>query len=284
MSDEKFKFGMGDDQLAQADTVFADGLLSGQSALISGGGSGIGKATAWLFARLGAQVIISGRDEQKLASACEGITQAGYAASYKLFDIRDPEAVAANMDALFANGGIDILINNAGGQFSQAAIDFTPNGWKSVIDNNLNGTWFMMQAAAQRWRDAGQVGNIINIVTVIDKGMPDLAHTCAARAGVIYASKTVSVEWAPHNIRVNCVAPGVIDSEGMKVYPDEARAQFHMSNPMKRPGSVWDIAQACAYLASDASNFTTGEVMTLDGGGRQWGELWTFQKPEYFQS
>ena len=146
----------------------------------------------------------------------------------------------------------------------------------------INGTWFMMQAAAQRWRDAKKPGNIINIVTVIDRGMPDIAHTCAARAGVIYASKTVAVEWAQYGIRGNCIAPGIIASEGMKVYPQEAVNEFPRSNPMQRFGSAWDIAQACAYLGSDASQFMTGEVMTLDGGGRLWGELWPYSKPEYF--
>lgn len=279
---QEFNFGMTDDQLWQEKSVFAPDLLKGQRALVSGGGSGIGKAIAWLFARLGASVIITGRDEEKLSIACTVMRSKGLSASYHAFDIRNADAVAKHFDEVFAEGGLDILVNNAGGQFPQKSIDFTPNGWKTVIDNNLNGTWFMMQAAAQRWRDEGRAGNIINIVTVIDQGMPDLAHTCAARAGVIYASKTVSVEWAEHNIRINCIAPGVIDSEGMKVYPQQAREQFYLSNPMKRPGSIWDIAQACAYLGSDASNFMTGEVLTIDGGGRHWGELWTHEKPEYF--
>lgn len=285
MSSERnqFHFGMTDDQLWQEKTVYAPDLLTGQRALVSGGGSGIGKAIAWLLARLGASVIITGRDKEKLAVACASMQSKGLQVSYRVFDIRDADRVAQQFDKIFAQGPLDILVNNAGGQFPQKSIDFSPNGWKTVIDNNLNGTWFMMQAAAQRWRDAGVAGNIINIVTVIDQGMPDLAHTCAARAGVIYACKTVSVEWAEHNIRVNCIAPGVIDSEGMQVYSDAAREQFYLSNPMKRPGSIWDIAQACGYLASEASNFITGEVLTIDGGGRNWGELWTYEKPDYFK-
>ncbi|MGI9275684.1 MAG: SDR family oxidoreductase [Endozoicomonas sp.] len=285
MSNIPDSFGMTDQELSEQSTVFSAEAFKGKRVFISGGGSGIGKATAWLWARLGARVIICGRNLEKLKAAAEPMLELGLDVSVKTLNIREPEVVQSTIDEVFTEfGGLDVLINNAGGQFPQPAIDFSPNGWKAVIDNNLNGTWYMMQAAAQRWRDTGQPGNIINIVTVIDKGMPDIAHTCAARAGVIYASKTVAVEWAQYGIRINCIAPGIISSEGMNAYPKEAVKAFPMSNPMKRFGTAWDIAEACAYLGSDASNFMTGEVMTLDGGGRYWGELWTYQKPEYFKS
>ncbi|WP_419833252.1 SDR family oxidoreductase [Endozoicomonas atrinae] len=280
---DKDTFGLSDRQLAELDTVFSRDSFSGKRVLISGGGSGIGKAAAWLLARLGAKVLICGRNLEKLQAAIEPMKEMGLDVRCKTLDIRDPDRVQVFFDEIMnEQGGLDVLINNAGGQFPQPAIDFSPNGWRAVIDNNLNGTWFMMQAAAQRWRDAKKPGNIINIVTVIDRGMPDIAHTCAARAGVIYASKTVAVEWAQYGIRVNCIAPGIIASEGMKVYPQEAVNEFPRSNPMQCFGSAWDIAQACAYLGSDASQFMTGEVMTLDGGGRLWGELWPYSKPEYF--
>ncbi len=283
MALDKDTFGLPDRQLAELDTVFSRDSFSGKRVLISGGGSGIGKAAAWLLARLGAKVLICGRNLEKLQATIEPMKEMGLDVRCKSLDIRDPDRVQVFFDDVMnEQGGLDVLINNAGGQFPQPAIDFSPNGWRAVIDNNLNGTWFMMQAAAQRWRDAKKPGNIINIVTVIDRGMPDIAHTCAARAGVIYASKTVAVEWAQYGIRVNCIAPGIIASEGMKVYPQEAVNEFPRSNPMQRFGSAWDIAQACAYLGSDASQFMTGEVMTLDGGGRLWGELWPYSKPEYF--
>ncbi len=181
-------------------------------------------------------------------------------------------------------GQVDVVVNNAGGQFPQAAIDFSANGWRAVIDTNLNGTWFMMQEAARKWRQAGRGGAIVNVVTVIGRGMPGIAHTCAARAGVIYASKTVAVEWAPLSIRVNCVAPGIIASEGMNVYPEAVRRGFAGSNLMKRFGEVEDVANAVAYLAGETGRFITGEVLTLDGGNHLWGDQWAIARPDYFQA
>ncbi|TDG12427.1 SDR family oxidoreductase [Seongchinamella unica] len=278
----EFRFGMSDSELAEARTIYASDLLRDKRALISGGGSGIGYAIAWLYARLGATVILCGRSEDKLRLAVDALTARGLAARYQLLDIREPGQIAGVMDGIFAEGGLDILVNNAGGQYPQLAIDFSENGWKSVINNNLNGTWFMMQAAAKRWRDSGSTGNIINMVVVVNDSMHGVAHTCAARSAVITLSEKTSVEWAPWQIRVNCIAPGVTDSAGMKVYSEEARKAFHLANPMQRAASIWDIAQASAYLGSDAASFITGEVLHLDGGSRHWGELWTCPKPGYF--
>ena len=198
--------------------------------------------------------------------------------------IRDPEAV----DTLFAKawevfGRVDILVNNAGGQFPQAAIDFSTKGWNAVIDTNLNGPWYMMQAAARRWRDHNIEGAIVNVVAVVERGMPGVAHTCAARAGIIHLSKTLAIEWAPLNIRVNCVAPGIIATEGMRVYPPEVVAAMPGSNPMKKFGEVEDIANAICYLAGEGGRFMTGEVVTIDGGFQVWGSQWTIPEPEYFK-
>lgn len=285
MSEQEFQFGMTDQELHSAATIYSPELLKGKRLLISGGGSGLGKATAWLAGRLGAKIVLCGRTKEKLKDAAGPMREAGIDVSVYSLNIRDPDAVQTLFGEVWdQQGPIDILVNSAGGQFPQPAIDFSPNGWKAVVDTNLNGTWFMMQAAAQKWRDAGMPGNIINMVVVIDRGIWGMAHTCAARAGVIYASKSVAVEWAPLNIRVNCIAPGTIATEGMRVYPDEARAKFIDSNPMRRFASAWDIAESCIYLASDATDFMTGEVVTLDGGGKLWGDLWPLGKPDYFHS
>ena len=152
-----------------------------------------------------------------------------------------------------------------------------------MVDTNLNGTWWMMQEAAKKWRDTGQEGNIINIAAYVERGMPQSAHSCAARAGVIYLSKTVSTEWAEHNIRVNCIAPGAIETEGVTQYPPEALQEFHRANPMKRFGDVWDVAETTIYLVAPSSKFVTGEVITVDGGMAQHGWVWPMGKPEYFK-
>jgi NAD(P)-dependent dehydrogenase (short-subunit alcohol dehydrogenase family) len=197
--------------------------------------------------------------------------------------IREPDAVETLLDDVFTRcGRLDLLVNNAGGQFPQDAIDFSRKGWLAVVDLNLNGTWWMMQEAARRWRDRGQAGNIVNIVANVERGMPQAAHTCAARAGVIYLSKTLATEWAPFNIRVNCIAPGTIETEGFAVYPQHALERFHEANPMKRLGDAWDVAEAAAYLGSDAAGFVTGETLTIDGGMAQWGVVWPGGMPAYF--
>jgi len=277
------KPGLTDDELAIHPTVFAADALTDLVMVVSGGAGGIGRAIAWLFARLGAHVAVVGRDKSKLDALVNQLTSRKLKASAHAADIRDADAVSALFDAIWtSHGRVDCLINSAGGQFPQAAIDFSIKGWNAVIDTNLNGTWYMMQAAAQRWRDRKHPGSIVNIVVVTTHGLYGIAHTIAARSGVIGLSRSVAVEWAPLNIRVNCVAPGAIETEGWNVYTPQARAAYPRSNPMMRAGSPWDIAQACVYLAGPSAGFITGETLTVDGGGQLWGETWTTEKPGYF--
>ena len=278
-------YGRTDEELASLPVGLADGLFAGKTAIISGAGSGIGRATAHWIARLGGKLVLCGRRVEKLESTARSLARYGTEVLVQPLSIRDPSAVAAMFDAAWSHfGHVDVLVNNAGGQFPQAAIDFSAKGWNAVIDTNLNGTWYMMQAAAQRWRTAGAPGSIVNVTAVVTRGMPGVAHTCAARAGVIYASKTVAVEWAPLAIRVNCVAPGVTSTEGMNVYSEEARRAFPQTNPLKRLGRVEEVANAICYLASPAASFITGEVLTIDGGGQLWGDQWTIPRPDYFNS
>jgi len=278
-------WGMSVEELASRPTVFADDLLKGQVFLVSGGGSGMGKAMTFLLSRLGAQVVICGRREHKLQETVAQVDKLlGKTVHAHAMTIRDPDAVAAMMADTFERfGRLDTLVNNGGGQFPQDAIDFSVKGWNAVIDTNLNGSWYMMQAAARQWRDHKQQGHIVNIVANVWKGMPQVAHTCAARAGVIYLSKTLSTEWAPLGIRVNCVSPGSIETEGFDVYPPGAAERFKDSNPMRRTGDVFDIAQAVIYLAAPSGNFITGEVIVVDGGNQQWGTVWPGGKPDYFK-
>ncbi|WGR92428.1 SDR family oxidoreductase [Bradyrhizobium sp. ISRA443] len=281
---ESERLGLSDDELAIHPTVFASDALAGQVAVVSGGAGGIGRAIAWLFSRLGADVIVVGRNSDKLNALVDALRRRGLTASAHVADIKDPDAVNKMFEAIWAaHGRVDILVNSAGGQFPQAAIDFSVKGWNAVINTNLNGTWYMMQAAAQLWRDRKHLGSIVNIVVVTTHGLYGIAHTIAARSGVIGLSRALAVEWAPLNIRVNCIAPGAIETEGWNVYTAEARAAYPRSNPMMRPGSPWDIAEASVYLAGPSGKFITGETLTVDGGGQHWGETWTTGKPDYFK-
>jgi NAD(P)-dependent dehydrogenase (short-subunit alcohol dehydrogenase family) len=282
---EPRQWGFTDEQLATRPTVFRDDLLAGQVFLVSGGGSGIGRGMAYLLVRLGADVMICGRRAEKLEETAAGIRKhLGRDVGTHAMTIREPDQVEALIDATFARfGRLDTLVNNGGGQFPQAAIDFTPKGWLAVIDTNLNGTWYMMQAAARQWRERGQGGHIVNIVATVWRGMPQVAHTCAARAGVIYLSKTVATEWAPLGVRVNCVAPGAIATDGLNVYPDGVPERFASTNPLKRLGDVYDVAEAVVYVSASSGKFVTGEVVVVDGGHSAWGDTeWPGGKPEYF--
>ena len=264
------KYSITDEELAKLPTVFAPGIFKDQVVLISGGGTGIGKATAALMARLGANLAICGRDAERLEKAGEFLRTLGGKVTVHPMTIRDPEQVSALMDDVWKqHGRLDILVNNAGGQFAQPALEIKPKGWNAVVDTNLNGTFYMMQQAARRWVDKGVPGNIINVVAVVWRGLPQVSHTCAARAGQIYLSKTVAVEWAPYKIRVNCVAPGTIATElaaKAVLTSDEAKARIMSRTPMKRLGEPGEIASVVAFLLSDAASYVTGETVLADGG------------------
>lgn len=270
--------------LAARPTVFRDDLLAGQVFLVTGGGTGMGRVTTFLLARLGAQVVICGRRENVLQETRDEVAgTAGGKVHAIPMSIREPEAVDRLMDEIFSKfGRLDSLVNNAGGQFFQDAIDYSHKGWQTVIDLNLNGTWYMMQAAARRWRERNMPGSIVSIVAVVSRGLPQIAHTCAARAGVIGLTRSLAVEWAPLDIRVNCIAPGSISTEGLAVYPPEASARFRDANPLRRLGDPWDIAEGVVYLSASSGNFITGELLIIDGGFQMWGNPWPGGVPDHF--
>jgi len=276
-------FALKDETLATLPSSLATNLLAGRIVIVSGGGSGIGRAAAWLAARLGAQVIIAGRTPKKLERVSAALAARGLKCEAVPTDIRNQAAV----DALFTtvrdrHGRIDLLVNSAGGQFPQAAIDCSEKGWRAVIDTNLTGTFNMMQRAARHWRDTASPGSIVTIV-VSPRGLHQVAHTCAARAGVVAFSEAVAVEWAPLGIRVNCIAPGAIVSEGWAVYAAEVRARYPQTSPMRRAGTPWEVAEAALFVGGPGAAFVTGQTLQVNGGGNLWGEVWTAGKPAYFK-
>lgn len=285
-------FGVPDEALLDLPTVYREDLFRDRTVLVSGGGSGIGKAIACLFGRLGARLVICGRDEEKLMTTARLLERIDAPCQVVPTNIRQPEAVDALFEAIEAAGcGLDLVVNNAGGQYPQPSIDLSDKGWRAVIDTNLNGTFTMMQRAARFWRRAGpppaearRAGgrSIVTIIAPYRRGMYQLAHTVASRAAVAHLTRNLAVEWAPEEIRLNCVLPGPIDTEGLRVYPPEAVAAIARGNPMKRFGDVQDVSEACVYLASAAGKFITGETIVVDGGHQLWGELWMAERPPYF--
>ncbi len=277
-------YGLTDEELLAYEPAFRSDLLKDQVALVSGGGTGIGKAIALMFGRLGAKVVICSRNIENLSTTQDLLEQADIECDVHTMTIRDPEQVDALMNDIWDKyGRMDILVNNAGGQFPQESIDFAAKGWNAVIDTNLSGPFYMMQAAARMWKKHGQPGSIVNIIADFWRGMPQIAHTSAARAAVSNLAMSLGVEWAPLNIRVNCIAPGVIETSGLNVYPEESRRNFHLRNVMHRLGTVNEVAEAVVYIGGPTGSFITGETLTIDGGQFMWGQFWPYEKPDYFQ-
>lgn len=253
--------------------MFQSELFKDKIALVSGGATGIGYAIAEQLLKLGAHVYIASRKEEKLVAAHTRLSALG-ACSYAVCDIRQTEQIQALAAKIKAETGrLDILINNAGGQFPALAEDMAEKGWNAVINNNLNGTWYMTQIMAQTFFIPQQSGTIINIIVNIYRGVPGMSHTGAARAGVDNLTKSLAVEWSKYNIRLNAVAPGIIRSSGLDHYPPELVEGIEATIPMKRLGTVEEVAWLTLFLASPMAAYITGETVYVDGGQKLWGNV-----------
>jgi citronellol/citronellal dehydrogenase len=256
-------------------SIFRPGLFAGQVAIVTGGGSGIGLAIARTLCELGASVAIAGRDAGKLERARAAMAERGWTVHPGTCDIRDVEQVAAFVAHVRGTlGEISVLVNNAGGQFPTPAELLSPKGWDAVIRNNLNGTFYVTREVAVASMIPTKRGRIVNIIANVARGFPGMVHTGAARAGVDNMTKTLAVEWSPYNIGVNSIAPGIIRSTGTDRYPEELVEMTRQRTPMKRLGTPEEVAELCAYLASDAASFVTGETWYIDGGAHLWGDTW----------
>lgn len=254
--------------------MYRSDLFQDQVALVTGGGSGIGLAIARRYLECGASVIIASRKEERLIAALAQLEGKG-AVRYRVLDIREPEQGDALADWIKSEyGKLDILVNNAGGQFPSAAENISRKGWDAVIRNNLNGTWYLTQTMANAFFIPAAKGCIVNVIANIFRGFPGMAHTGAARAGVDNLTKSLAVEWAPHHIRINAIAPGIIRSTGLDQYPPGMLDGITTRIPMKRLGLPEEVADSCLFLSSPLSAYITGETIYLDGGMRLWGDLW----------
>jgi len=257
------------------DQVYADGLFSNEVVLITGGGTGIGLVAAGEMGLLGAKIAICGRRPDPLRNAVTELQSKGIDAFGAPCDIREPEATAEYVDAVLQRfGRIDVLINNAGGQFPTTAEALSPKGFAAVIRNNLIGTWTMTHAVATQAMIPQKRGRIVNVIAQIIRGFPGMVHTGAARAGVDNMTKTLAVEWALHGIRVNAVAPGVIVTSGTKQYPPELLETAEKANPLKRLGTAEEVSHLITYLASRYADFVAGQTFYIDGGASIWGDQW----------
>jgi NAD(P)-dependent dehydrogenase (short-subunit alcohol dehydrogenase family) len=245
--------------------------LKGQVAIITGGGTGLGRAMALEYASLGARLVLASRRIEHLEPTVADIQKAGGEAIAVVTDVKD----AAQVDRMIQEtktkfGGVDILVNNAAGNFVCKAEDLSPNGWRAVVDIVLNGSFFCSRAAGREMIAQGRGGKILSILTPYAwHGGPGTVHSAAAKAGVMAMTRTLAVELGPHGIRVNALAPGATRTEGAGGAlwgTPEAEKKLLAKIPIGRMGRPEEIAQAAAYLVSPYADYINGDTITMDGG------------------
>ena len=252
-----------------------------QTVLITGGGTGLGLETARAFARSGARLVLASRSAEHLDPAAEELRSSGAEVETIVTDVRRPPAVARMLEqALERFGSVEILVNNAAGNFFCPSAELSPGGWKVVIDIALNGVFYCTREVGRHMIERG-FGRIVNVVACYAwTGGPGTVHSAAAKAGVVAMTRTLAVEWAKHGIRVNAVSPGVFQSEGAasRLWPNaDVEERLRQQVPLGRFGKAEEIATSILYLASPAADYVNGEVLVIDGGahlGRGIHEAW----------
>lgn len=259
---------------ALGESALPAGSYDGQTVIVTGGGTGLGKAMAVEFARLGASIGVLSRKPENLASGVAAIEAVGAKVVAAACDIRNPEQITAAFDTVEAElGSVSVLINNAAGNFPVPAEDMSPNAWRTVVDIVLNGTFFCSREFARRHMAAGTPGSILSIgASYAWTGGPGFAHSAAAKAGVKNMTETLAVEWAPYGIRVNALVPGLFphddEVQAIRSVP-ERRKNDGARSPAMRVGYPHELGWAATFLASRYASYVSGHTMVVDGANWQ---------------
>ena len=264
-------------------SVFRSDLFAGQTFMVTGGGSGIGRCLAHELVSLGGQVVILGRNAEKLETVAAEIREDGGDVVIQPCDIRDEQSVIAAIEAALARfGRIDGLVNNAGGQYRTPMSNISTKGFEAVVRNNLTGGFIFMREVFNRWM-ADNGGAIVNMIADIWNGWPDFAHSGAARGGMWTLTESAACEWAANGVRVNAVAPGGIASSGFDTYPPEVQHklfEYTRRVPQQRFGTEAEVSAAIVYLLSPAAAYVTGSCIRVDGGAPNARATWTLAESD----
>lgn len=243
-------------------------LLAGRVAIVTGGASGIGLVAARALAQVGATIVLASRKEDVLCRSVEALRSENLRADWKVLNVRDAGAVERVFgEVVQEHGRIDVLINNAGGQYVQPAEQITPRGWQAVIDLNLNAVFYCASAAGRRMIEAGAGGCILNVIaSFADRSSAGMVHSGAARAGVAHMTRTLAREWAGFGVRVNAIGPQLLTDAALEAYRPAGVAYVAGATPMGRWGTEEEIAAWFVALCSPISGYVTGAIVPVDGG------------------
>jgi len=253
-------------------TVLRHDANAGKVALVTGGGTGIGRATALAFAETGAAVVLCGRRPEPLSAVKSELTTAGAECLAVPADVREADQVEALVGRTLERFGvIDVLVNNAGGQFIAPAEEISPNGWRAVHRLAVDAAWNVTRLVATRSMIPRRSGVVVFVGFSPRRGVPGMAHAAAARAAVENLAAGLAGEWSRYGIRSVCVAPGTIATEGLAQYGSERIAEWERVVPLGRLGRPEDVAEMITFLATDGGSYVTGTTVVVDGGVDAWG-------------